>query len=909
MRMTLAATVACLALIGVSTAHDADAAIKRTTDIPAQPLAPALQTLIKERDIQLVYRAELIGDRRTGGASGELTAIEALSQLLSGTGLTYKYLDDRTVTILPLPAGSADSDEMSPSLGGGASGRAGESAKQTTSVTATEARNGALRNRLHLTQADSGKTAGDGAAVNSTAADNSSAQLEEIVVTAQKRVERIQDVPISIAVIGSEDVERRGVIGMEDYLRSIPGVNELDSGPRSNAIVIRGIATSPEAENFGSGATVATYFGETPITGVSGMAIGNIDVRPVDIERIEVLRGPQGTTFGDASLGGTLRIIPAQPKLDRFGAKLTAEYSDTSGFGSGNSMMQAMVNVPLVTDRFAIRAVGYRFDESGFYRNVAGQDSATLAAAALFGLAGSLQGYKQDDVGEIVSTGGRLAALWKATDSLSLTFNYLNQKIEQNGLPAASVSEFEQARVPIPAQVRVNGESGEVYQTKIDLASLTVNYDLNWAELTTVASWIEGGSRAAVAAPSNLLSRLGPSAQVVDADNESLIAETRLASHLGGRVQFLAGLFYQDVSEDPGFYGVYFFPGTGAPPFGTNPMALDDYRRHLDQRAIFGEISYALTDTLTATVGGRYFDYDKRTRILQEGGLRGGVPIGAGVPVTLTSSENRSNFKANLSYKPTPDALLYASWAQGFRLGQPSTGASPGLCDTNPVDGLIDGNGVSIESTRTIESDFLDNYEIGGKVAFMDRRVVLDTAIYHIKWDGLPTSVRASTLCAYTANAGTATSDGAELQARLLVTDGLRIDLGAGYTKAELAEAALGAPKGARLPGSPKVSANLAAQYTFDVAGRKAFIRADSFYTGKFYGDLLQTPGLAAGDYIKVDARAGVALGNLGVEIFVRNLTNENAFTWRGLVFNQGDFFGYRLRPRTVGLQLSYTFQ
>src|SRR5690606_30880620 len=132
-------------------------------------------------------------------------------------------------------------------------------------------------------------------------------------------------------------------------------------------------------------------------------------------------------------------------------------------------------------------------------------------------------------------------------------------------------------------------------------------------------------------------------------------------------------------------------------------------------------------NTLTATVGGRFFDYDKRTVILQEGGLRGGVPIGAGVPVSLASSESESNFKANLSYKPTPDALFYASWAQGFRLGQPSTGASVALCDSD-LDGLVDGNGVPIESTRVIDSDFLDNYEVGAKVAFLDRRVLLDAA-------------------------------------------------------------------------------------------------------------------------------------------------------------------------------------
>jgi len=158
------------------------------------------------------------------------------------------------------------------------------------------------------------------------------------------------------------EIERRGAVGMEDYLRSVPGVAQIDNGPRSNAVVIRGISTSPENENASSGTTVATYFGETPITGGGGYGAGGIDVRPVDIERIEVLRGPQGTAYGSASLGGALRIIPNRPQLGAFTGNVSANYSSTSGRGGDNSMLQGTLNLPVVEDKFALRAVGYRFD-------------------------------------------------------------------------------------------------------------------------------------------------------------------------------------------------------------------------------------------------------------------------------------------------------------------------------------------------------------------------------------------------------------------------------------------------------------------------------------------------------------------------------------------------------------------
>lgn len=893
-RLVLKSSFITLTCIAISAQTIADE--RKQINVPAGDLIAALKTLAQQSGADLVYRSKQLEGLRTEGAAGTLSTEEAATKLLEGTDLTLK-IDSSGAMLIALPRASGTQQTPAPASGQGAK----DASAQSTAAMGESKRS--FWDEFRSTQADREESASVSGGGGFADERHQTAGVEEIIVTATKRQERAQDIPISIAVINTQEIERRGVIGMEDYLRSIPGVTEIDSGPLSNAIIIRGITTSPEFENFTSGSTVGTYFDETPITGAAGIQTGGIDVRPVDIERIEVLRGPQGTTFGSASLGGTLRIIPVKPKLEELSARLAASYSDTSGFGSENSMLQGVLNIPVVAGALALRAVGYRYDESGFYRNVAGTDPETIMLAESFGLGDFVRGHVQDDVGQIVTSGGRMAALWQPTDKLDLSMNFLTQKIEQDGQPLTTLGKHEQARFPVAPQARVRGEVGEINDTDIDLMNLVLNYDLGWAVLTTVGSWIDGGAASAFTGNA----QFGLPSQSNESDFGSVTAEARLASRLGGRFQFLGGVFYEDVEND--YFQTFDWPGASqANPFGTNPQASSARVRDLEQRAAFGEVSYELTDQVTATVGGRYFKYDKNEGSLDEGGLFG-VPLGAGIAQVLDSDQDGSSLKASLSYKPRQDWLLYASWAEGFRLGRTDPGLPSGLCDADS-DGFADDTGISIESTRTIKPDFLENYEIGTKLAFFERRLMVDAAVYRIEWQGLPTltTLGGTSPCAefdFTSNVGAATSTGVEFQGSVMVLKGLRLDFGAGYTKAELSKdaPALGVEDGARLPGSPEVNANLSAQYDFELAGYTAFVRADSFYAGEFFGDLLETPDTRAGDYVKVDARTGVAISNLSVELFVRNLTNEDAYTWRS------SFGGYRLRPRTVGVQLGYRFE
>jgi iron complex outermembrane receptor protein len=893
--LTLAVLLALLWSLQTAAAADDESSSERIAfDIPRQRADLALVEFAAQADVTFIFPFEEARRKTANRLKGTYTRDQAIELLLKSTGLHARFDEHGALAVHSTKKSETDGDGMTNTTTKGLAGIAATIMGLFTSQ---------------------GARAQDGAGESGTSP--ALEKLEEIVVTATKRAESIQDVPLSIAAITSEDIDRRGLIGMEDYLRSVPGVNQVDTGGRDNTIVIRGISTSLELQNANNNVTVATYFDETPITGAAGNGSGNIDLRPVDVERIEVLRGPQGTTFGSAALGGAMRLIPAKPVLDNFMAKGSGAYSLTGGEGGDNSMMQGVVNIPLVADQLAVRAVAYRYDDSGYYKNTAGLNPATVAAATNAGLGDLVNGFVQDDIGRMITNGGRVAALWQATDKLSVSANVLRQVIEQDGRPVSTTGEFEQSRIRLSPENQSRGEPGEIADTDMDLANLVVNYDLGWAGLTSAASWVDSGSDWTQAYDHSNITL--PSSKATS-EFKSFTGEVRLASKLDGRFQFLGGLYYESIDQT--YHQSYYWPGDPARnPHRINPQVdtLSDGSGDLDQRAVFGEVSYDLTDHLTATVGGRYFSFEKVAAGIAEG-LGVGIPIGTGQWVSTQIEDEDSTFKAGLTYKPNSTAMVYANWAQGYRLGPPDPSEASrrtlvAFCDRSPADGIIDETNVAVSSVGHIDSDFLDNYEIGGKFSLFDRRLLIDAAVYHIEWDGLPFRIRPTQDCVYTANAGSATSDGVEFHASLALVQGLRLDLGAGYTDAQLTSDVpeQGFRDGDRLPGSPKVNANLGAQYDFGIGTHEAFVRFDSLYTGEFYGDLSSSPGTRSGDYVKLDARAGVKIRQLSVELFIKNLTDEDAYTWRGQAGAASGIrtpdFGYRLRPRTIGVQLGYSFE
>ena len=254
--------------------------------------------------------------------------------------------------------------------------------------------------------------------------------IEEVVVTATKRGDTsVQDIPFSISVASGDMIDKTGMVGMDDYLRTLPSTNFLDRGAGRNGIIVRGVTASPQTD-----VTVGVYVGETPLTGLGSSSPGsggNPDLKYVDMQQVEVLRGPQGTLYGDGSIAGTVRAIPNAPDLNVFSGEIAANYSSTADAGDDNSMIRGVLNIPVVEDQFAVRIVGYGYDNSGYYQSVSGSNADKQIWAGAFGGVAT----DKDDVGSDKYSGGRISALWQASDSFDATLTYMTQDIDQSGLP------------------------------------------------------------------------------------------------------------------------------------------------------------------------------------------------------------------------------------------------------------------------------------------------------------------------------------------------------------------------------------------------------------------------------------------------------------------------------------------
>ncbi len=883
---------AAAALLLVVLAPAAQAQVTTRFSLPEQSLADALRALGTQTNTSVVFDPTLVEGRRAPALDAQLNLNEALTRLLAGTGLTHHFLNARTVVLSPV--------------------RASQSSAKTSALSAGERnaaadRNGDLRLAQSMQRAAGAEQTDKPDASARPGEEPARTSVQEVIVTARKRSENLRDVPLSIAVLTADDIDRRGLVNAQDYLRGIPGVNQVEAGYGGQSIVIRGIETSPSFQNFSSGPTTATYFGETPTTDSAGLSSStSVDLKLVDIERVEVLRGPQGTAFGNSSMGGAVRIIPAAPKLDRFEGKVAGGYSVTSGTGGDNYSIQAIGNIPLIRDRLAIRATAYQYDDSGFYRNRAGSDAAYQAAVvARYGA----QAFAADDdeVGSFHTVGGRVSALFQATDDLRITLGYLTQKDEMDGIALATSGTYEQLLLQVaPEHVR-RGQKAGINDTDIDLANATLEYQLGWANLVATYSYIKSGTVYSVPTGTQALHQ--PISGDAPSDHRQHVGEIRLATQLQGRWNFLAGL-YAEKLDDQYFVETLWYGDPATNPYTPGGRFLGDDldRRELRQKAAFGEVSWEFLPRFTLTGGVRAYDYERTVRTDTRGFFYG-------VNSTRDDAESSgTNFRGNLSYKPHEGALLYAGWSQGFRLGRPQPGLPAGLCDRDG-NGVVDGTGISLASTRSLESDDVDSYELGGKFALFDRRLTIDAALFRMEWTGMPVRVIAGALTggcglAYNANAGKALSEGAELQLNFQISEPWRLDLGGSWLHARLTEdaPALNAFEGNRLPGSPEVNANLGLQYEFAIAGHPAFVRADSIYVGPFYGNLLETATTRAADYVKLDLSARVAIKSLNIDLFVRNVTDEDAFTFRGISAGRGELYGYRLRPRTIGLQLGYSF-
>lgn len=721
----------------------------------------------------------------------------------------------------------------------------------------------------------------------------------DIVVTAQKRSEKLQTVPISITAYTQADLERRGVTNLYDVSRIAPSLAVVSSGPGENNLIVRGVSSVA-----GSAATVGYYLDDTPIAASSNAALlstrGVIDPSMMDVSRIEVLRGPQGTLYGSSSMGGTVRYITNQPKLDLVEGRVHAEASGTA-HGGFNWNVNGVINVPLVTDKMALRVAAYYRDEDGYIDRYAINPTNYLAADPT--------AKKQDNVNTYKTYGVRAALLIQPTENLSITPSFLYQYTKLgspftfDGVPGSLSN---------PIQVR---DIDERNVQKSWIANVTIKQQVGPIELLSSSSYyhrdvsLQDDSSKVI----NYFfgtATVSPVAMYGSYRNKEFTQELRASSSFDGPFQVLVGGFYHDVKAPLASSIPYpsTFPYRADAPFSSFDSIYSGVRRAtLKEYAGFGEASYKITPTLTARAGVRVFQVDQGFYQSGDGLFNGGFS-----EVSNSSHDHGVTPKATLQWQVTPDKMLYATVSKGYRPGGPNNPAPASLCGAE-----VQGLGLSPSQLNRYGPDHLWNYEIGAKTSWLDHRLTVNGSAFYIDWAKVQQQIVLQCGFNVTANFGKAVSKGGELEIEFRPIKQLTLGAGFGYTDAKLKNDVPGtaAKDGDQLQNVPKWTASGSVEYSDQLSDRyKGFGRVDFSYLGP--ADFLYdrtSPFYRRPGFSIFNARVGVnpVEGPWEVSAFINNIFDKKGETDLPVAISADLPTTRRIalnQPRTIGLGVGYRF-
>jgi len=764
---------------------------------------------------------------------------------------------------------------------------------------------------------------------------DSSATLGEIVVTAQKRTSTVQDTPISITAVSGADLQDRGITDISTLAASVPSVSLKSNGPGQTEIEMRGMTSSG-----GNSATVGFYLDDIPMTAPAGAQNGKVVIDPTlyDLNRVEVLRGPQGTLYGAGSMGGTVKLITNQPNLTESQGSVESILSGTDG-GGFNHNDNFMFNIPIINDQLALRIVGSEAYTSGWIdRIVADPFPLPTNGGATRGnveAAPVVAQYKNSNAEHLY--GVRATLLWKPTDELTITPSVFYQKITQDGPSAFDSNPGTEAHYQ-PFDI------SEPYSDRITVYSLTANYKFQSFDITSITSqWnrisvqSQDGSEnfnnpisgVEINAPGTISLYLpggtGPVQGTETDPSKQFSQELRAASSGDGPLNWVGGLFYSHFKSTWNLYTAVenpsafvdlgtFGPATTAAIWNlTNPTTISQY-------AAFGEGTYAITDHLKATVGLRWYAYDYN---FYDHFAGWGSPLGGATPSieSVSQSENGINPKFNLAYEFDKDLMVYVTAAKGFRPG----GANQPLPTTGPlwapggvplsVSPFKYANGQWPESYKP---DTLWSYEIGEKARFFDRRLTVNASLYYEKWSNvqlleLPNDYLLSD------NGGTAKVTGGELEIRAALGAGFQLGVSGGYTQATLTPGIhYTIQPYDKLPDVPTHTADFNLTYEHALTDKYHFTaRVDNTYVASRL-DLTFPPGFGTGEltslpsYDLTNIRAGIhSSSGWGAALFANNVFNKQAslenmteLTLTNASFNRV----ITNQPLTIGADLTYSF-
>jgi len=730
--------------------------------------------------------------------------------------------------------------------------------------------------------------------------------IEEIVVTALKRNSTLQDTPIAISALTNQKLERVGADDFSDIVGSVPGLTLRDNGPSQTRPIIRGIASPGEAQ-------VGVYFDNSLTTAAPGTTNSagerSPELKPFDLERVEVLKGPQGTLYGGGSMGGTIRFITNKPNAEEFEGKISVEGSSVR-HGDEGFQISAMANVPIIKDQLAVRVVAYKRDDPGFIDNV------TL-------------GRNNDN--DVDAEGGRVALRWTPTENFTATGTIYYQDLK--------VGSGFHINPTLGDRPQTDAPSREPYEEEQVTYNLNLEYDFGWANALYSYSWFD---RNAVFRFHNGFTGF-PFPPLLSTQPDPLQAVThefRLSSSGDNVIDWTAGLFYSDRNSFVDSR-VNYITAAGEP---TENIFL--FKRHVNasllQKAVFGEATWHVTDKLAITGGFRYYDIQNGSDVVNDVGVPGqfigappnGVPVGTpGNPIPFFNNLTRGAedgviFKAHAAYDYSDDILLYASFSQGYRPGGANQNSSS-IAITDPL---------AAGTPESFKSDSLDSFEIGVHSQWMDGRVTLNGAVYYIDWKDIILGARSPTgLFALNLNADKAEVLGFEVEGIFELADDLRLTTALSYVNAELgANAPINIAggnsrsglDGDRIPNVPEFTANASLEYGRDLpwfGGVRGFGYVNVDYTGANFSDfnpfLIDIPTLTPttvvndqyarqGDYAIVDLRFGLEADEWNAAVYVENVFDERAITnvFVGAPFRPTPGQNFIERPRTVGISFSRDF-
>jgi iron complex outermembrane recepter protein len=842
-----------LALAASTAVHAGDApAVRVALKIEPQPVRAALKEFSQQSGVQVLLRVDNISVEGVLApqVNGELTVQAALDRLLSNTGLKYEFVNERTVRVAKEEEGRKSSTPMKQVTEGGSS-RSPEAPPPGTGRDApTES---SKQNKNH-------NTSGNVRDENT---------LAEIVVTAQKRLERLIDTPQSVTVMSGDDLAKSGATQFRDFADSVPGLSVQTAGSGLTGIAIRGVTTGVDTLS-----TVAIYVDEVPYGSSSSFARGGqlrLDVGLFDLNRIEVLRGPQGTLYGASAAGGLIKYVTKEPQLNGFSTDVQVGLSNAE-HGGERYNVAAAVNLPISEDKVGFRAIGFKSHEEGYIDNVF---------------------LNRKDVNDGDIHGGRLELLLRPTESLGIRLDGFAQNSSSGGFPLA---DFRLDGTPVSTGLEQRRRVEESIDQRFRLASATVTFGFGPAALTSVSSYqtidtelMEDYSPAFLGLlngpPFNrAYTALG---LPIRTETNKFTQEIRVASEGNRTVEWLIGGFYtKEDSEDLSTLDPRNAAGQSAPN-DLLSLYLDSTYEEL---AAFGDATWHVSEKFDVTGGVRYARNDQELRQVSSG------LFSPSSPPPGKSDEGVFTYLANARYRFQENVVGYVRYATGYRPGGPNYQ----LLD--PATGQPLGG-------QTFESDELKSYEIGIKADTSDRRFGGELAVYRIDWENIIVSVTRNGFSARANAPDGATINGMELSLSARPLDDFAVVGTFAYQDATLNEAtaALGAVKGERLPDVPRATAALTADYELPVGSFAPTLGA----TVRYVGD--RTTAYSGGsraqyhlpEYTTVDLRAGCTFDRFTLQLNVHNVFDERtqyATPISGLYPRLGPLGIAIGQPRTYGI-------